>query len=329
MAARETAAKAADNAEMLIRKGVELRRTGRDKQAADLFREAYELSHTPRAAAQLGLCEQALGQMLEAEQHLSEALVAQSDRWIASKRSTLENSRASVRAKLGSLRVEGSPQGAVVMHGDRMLGEVPFAENVWVLPGPAELVVRANGFDTKSVDVTLTAGETKVVAVTLTAPGSPASTGRSGADSAAPHAESVAVNDYQPPPETRPSSWRNYATWGAVGAGVLSLGFGVMGHVKRESGITDFNQPSGPCFVETGSVMGGEACESLDSKISSSTTLMTVGYVGAAVFAGIGAVLWLTKPAQQHSSMACGVTPGSGHGESLIGSGLFQCNGVF
>jgi len=75
---------ASDNAEILIRKGVELRRRGRDSDASALFRQAYELSHTPRAAAQLGLCEQALGQWLEAEGHLSEALLAESDPWIAS-----------------------------------------------------------------------------------------------------------------------------------------------------------------------------------------------------------------------------------------------------
>lgn len=42
-----------DPSEMLIRQGVELRLTGRDADALEKFERAYEMAHTPRAAAHI------------------------------------------------------------------------------------------------------------------------------------------------------------------------------------------------------------------------------------------------------------------------------------
>lgn len=63
--------------EIFIRKGVELRRKGRNQEALAEFQKAFfEVAHTPRAAAQLGLCEQSLGNWLRAHLHLSDALTS-------------------------------------------------------------------------------------------------------------------------------------------------------------------------------------------------------------------------------------------------------------
>jgi hypothetical protein len=45
----------------LIRQGIELRRRQEDAAAFPLFKRAYELRRSPRAAAQMGLDELALG----------------------------------------------------------------------------------------------------------------------------------------------------------------------------------------------------------------------------------------------------------------------------
>src|SRR3982751_2270792 len=72
----------ADDAEPLIRRGIELRRAGRDAEALEQFRQANQLAPSPRAAAQIGLAEQALGRWLDADGHLRAALAAPSDPWI-------------------------------------------------------------------------------------------------------------------------------------------------------------------------------------------------------------------------------------------------------
>jgi len=55
------AAQGTDPADAAIRRGVDLRRQGQDDQALQEFKKAYELSPSPRALAQIGLAEQALG----------------------------------------------------------------------------------------------------------------------------------------------------------------------------------------------------------------------------------------------------------------------------
>ena len=69
-------ASAATTAEGLIKEGLELRRAGRDSDALAKFESAYNQSKTPRAAAQWGLCLQAVSRWSEADPLLAEALSA-------------------------------------------------------------------------------------------------------------------------------------------------------------------------------------------------------------------------------------------------------------
>ena len=62
-----------------IGEGIAARRRGDDDQALVLFAQAWELGHSPRARAQMGLAEQALGAFVESESCLVEALAAGSD----------------------------------------------------------------------------------------------------------------------------------------------------------------------------------------------------------------------------------------------------------
>jgi hypothetical protein len=51
----------AEDADELIHKGIELRKQGQDLDALEAFRRANALTSTPRALAQMGFAEQALG----------------------------------------------------------------------------------------------------------------------------------------------------------------------------------------------------------------------------------------------------------------------------
>jgi len=76
----------ASKAEDLIRTAVKYRREGQDQKAFPLLQRAYELTRTPRTAAQLGLVEMALGYWIESERHLAEAVAASENPWIVSNR---------------------------------------------------------------------------------------------------------------------------------------------------------------------------------------------------------------------------------------------------
>jgi hypothetical protein len=67
-------AEGSDDPEAAIRRGIELRKKGEDEAARREFETAYAAAKSPRAAAQLGFAEQAIGDWASAEVHVMEAL---------------------------------------------------------------------------------------------------------------------------------------------------------------------------------------------------------------------------------------------------------------
>ncbi|HEX2659819.1 MAG TPA: hypothetical protein VHU40_16155 [Polyangia bacterium] len=135
----------ADDAEALIRQGIELRRAGRDAEALEQFRRANQIAPSPRAAAQIGLAEQALGRWLDADGHLRAALAAASDPWIVKNRGTLGTAVIAVGQHLGLLEVLGDPAGASVRVDGLLAGTLPLAQPLRVNLGSVVLEVSADG----------------------------------------------------------------------------------------------------------------------------------------------------------------------------------------
>jgi len=98
--ARAQAQSVCDDA--LIREANEARRAGHDAEALPLLQRAWATCHTPRALAQVGLAEAALGRWRDAERDLSAALAARGDPWIARNLPRLEEARARVASQVGS-----------------------------------------------------------------------------------------------------------------------------------------------------------------------------------------------------------------------------------
>src|SRR5881394_2965042 len=68
--------------EELNSKGVALRIAGNNRGALKVFHQAYDMTHSPRATAQLGLVQQALGRWELAEPLVAKALQSPDDPWI-------------------------------------------------------------------------------------------------------------------------------------------------------------------------------------------------------------------------------------------------------
>ncbi len=140
------AARAESDPDALLRRGVELRRAGKDDQALDKFRQAYKIRPTPRARAQVGLAEQALGQWIDAESDLLAALgSAATDSWIAKNKPALSQALAAVEDHLGNVQILGAPRGATVKVDDREVGTLPMAEPAHVFAGEVMVAVSAPG----------------------------------------------------------------------------------------------------------------------------------------------------------------------------------------
>jgi len=145
----------AEDADALLRQGVQLRKQGKDREAFEVFQRAVAIEKTPHALAQLGLSEQALGLWPQAEMHIKQALEVGDDAWIKKNHAALDGALRTIDAHLGSLEIWGEPAGAEVLFNDNPVGTLPATGGVRVEIGRVTFSVRARGYvgTTRTVDV--------------------------------------------------------------------------------------------------------------------------------------------------------------------------------
>ncbi|MBX3185533.1 MAG: hypothetical protein KF819_00905 [Labilithrix sp.] len=274
--ALSASARADDDAESLIARGIELREKGKDDEALALFKRAYAKAPSPRARAQVALAEQALGLWVAAESDLIESLSAGSDPWIVKNRAALEGALAVVRRHVGSLEVRGTDGAEIVLDGV-LLGTLP-SSPFRVEAGRRTLEIRAKGFHATTRAIEVPPGGIARESVTLVelppegeaAPAAPAShVGESG----------------------DAGRGQRLLGWVFVGTGGALLATGGVGMLVRKSTIDDYND----ACPGLGAPQSG-ACE---EKIDAARTWLTVSivsFVAGGVFAAGGATLLVTAP---------------------------------
>jgi len=138
-------ARAEPEADDDLRRGVALRREGRDAEALASFQRALARSPSPRARAQVALAEQALALWLFAERDLRLALAEKDDPWIRQNREALERAARIVEGKLASVIVRTN-----VEHAEVLVNGAPSPEDEGgrhrVVAGQVTLEVRAAGY---------------------------------------------------------------------------------------------------------------------------------------------------------------------------------------
>lgn len=102
-------------AEADLRRGVALRREGRDAEALELFRHSLERAPSARARAQIALAEQALALWLASERDLRLALAEQDDPWVRQNREALDRALHLVEGKLAYVTVKADAPGLEVL----------------------------------------------------------------------------------------------------------------------------------------------------------------------------------------------------------------------
>jgi hypothetical protein len=202
-----------EDPEVLIKEGLDLRRQNQEQAALPYFQRAYLLARTPRAAAQLGFAEQALGLWVDAEGHLAEARLAETDPWIKDHRNLLSESAGFVRAHLGNVELEANVGGAAVLVDGRNVASTPLQRPLRVAIGQRQIEVRAPGYRPAGRAVELTTGQTIRVAFTLLP--------LAGATQPPPAA--LEVRAAEPAPAPRPLV-RRWELWAGIGAAVLAAG---------------------------------------------------------------------------------------------------------
>jgi hypothetical protein len=191
-------ARADDRSDALIREGNALRRENRNAEALPKFEEAYRIAPTPRTAAQMGLCKQALERWVEAEELIGGALLVNDDPWINKNRALLEQTLVTIKGHVGWVAVAGEPAGAEVTVADRGRGRLPLGGPVLVDAGTVRVEVRAPGYESMTETVTVAPQAYQTVTVALkkaSVAAAPAAAPAPGVALAAP-----------PPSESRPAA---------------------------------------------------------------------------------------------------------------------------
>jgi tetratricopeptide (TPR) repeat protein len=160
-------APAAAEADALILQGLKLREQGQDAEALELFKRAQELAPTPRALAQRALAEQALGDWVQAEIHLREALAAADDPWIVQHRVALDGALAVIGDHLGYLQINGGLDGAELWLDGRLVGRLPLLAPLRVVVGRPLLEVTVPGHYPVRREITIKAGSLSTESIEL------------------------------------------------------------------------------------------------------------------------------------------------------------------
>jgi hypothetical protein len=306
--ARTAAASPSDEAESLIRKGVEQRRRGDHAGALELFERASAVSPSARALAQRGLAESSLRRWVDAERHLRDALERHDSPWIEAKenRSILETALANVRTHLGGVRLQGT-EGAEVMVNGQAAGRLPLSAPVRVPEGSARITAAAPGRRSAEREIVVRGGEEAVVRLEL----------ESEAAAPPPPAEPVAPAVHAPPPpppEPQPasslppptlvaapapnnqSSVRRPLGWGTGAVAVAALAGGVVETFVWQAKRSDFNDPTRGC-LEDAPMRGAAGCSALHDSSERARLFAVIGYGAAAALGATSAWLLLSSPA--------------------------------
>jgi hypothetical protein len=132
-----------ESEESLVRRGVELRREGRDEEAAAVLRLAYAQGGSARCAGQLALAEQAIGRWTRAERLLREALAAAEDPWVARNRDVLTGALAVAEQRLATIEIVGGDDGATLWVDGEQAGILPRDRSLRVVVGVVRLEHRS------------------------------------------------------------------------------------------------------------------------------------------------------------------------------------------
>jgi hypothetical protein len=292
--------------ELHIKKGIALRNAGHDREALLEFESALAIRVTPRTRAQIALAHQALGDWVEAELGLSEALRSSSDPWVTRYRDWLQRAKNTVDDHLGSLDVQTDVAGAELFVSGQPTRPLPLPAPIQLPTGDQMIEVRAEGYQSLRLSVTIRPRERTQETVALepifpvhalqTAPSSLV-----GAEKQVGSATvTTALLAARPPPSlTR----RTVGVLAFGAAGAFAIG-GVAAWRLATSYIHDYNDDS-RCLV--GGLSRGQRCGSFRTDADQASLIE----VGSFVVSGVAALsgVLLLAPSLARSAAAERETP--------------------
>lgn len=277
---------------------LELRRVGRDAEAAAAFQAIYARTRQPCALARLALAEMQLGRWAESFSHLNAAVSQRLDPWIHDNRDRIEEQIEVIRGHVGRLNVVGAPRGAQLSVDHRPAGALPLSEPVYVERGARTVEVTLGGHRIWTTTVEITGGATidrvDVPSQRDSIVEPPPEAPPPGPVMQEPLVQTTAVTPSSSS-ALRPVGVALLAV-GAVSAGVGGILLGL-----REGSVDAFN--SDPrCWVDGETVRGGPNCNDAYQEGNTLNTAAVATFVAGGVLAVTGVVMLITAPSSAPST---------------------------
>jgi hypothetical protein len=152
--------------DLLIKRGLELRRAGKSEEALELFRRAHEAAPCPRTLGQMGLVESSLQLWIEADSHLTAALATPDDGWVHMNRRFLDQAVVRAREHVGELMITGPP-GAKVAVAGKSIGALPLLAPIRIAEGDVAVSATSAGSKPYAVDVSIKGGARAAISIVL------------------------------------------------------------------------------------------------------------------------------------------------------------------
>jgi len=273
------------SADVLIEKGLGLRRDGKPEQALELFRQAHALAPSPRTFGQMGLVETSLERWVDGENHLAVSLANPDDRWVAKNRAFLDEALGLCRRHVGDLIVSG-PAGTEIFVGGQSVGTLPAVPALRLTEGAVTVSASAPGSKPFEQTVTIRPGARSPLAIDLV-PIFPTTVAVTPAPVATAPAPAPLITTAPPiHSESGPSSWHTWAGVSLSVAGATALGWGLYW-----------------IAIDNNSAGGNQ-------RYNTRTYGLILAGAGVGALAGCAVILFTGHPGTQ-STVALGLTPSS------------------
>lgn len=301
--------------EDLNSKGVSARLAGDNRSALRWFQEAYDLTHSPRATAQLGLVQQALGRWDLAEPLVERAVQSRTDPWIKKYEGELTKALQTIRQHVAHLELVSDPPQTEVFVNGSLVARLPLSEPVPVVVGQVDVELRAPGYRNAVRNLTMKAYQYERLFVRLEREGASATVVSKAEEPvkspthAAVTGESARPNgaEAKAPEGAAGVSARSVVKWTSLGLAGVGLGTGIVASAIFSSNSSQFREHQPTCFDGDGTAVYGDGrpapeCQDWLSTYKSARTWQIIGFTAAGVFAATWLVLQLTEPSEASTS---------------------------
>lgn len=253
--------------------------------------ESNRLERAVGTLISLAQCYEGQNKLATARQHWQEAADladATSDRL---QRGPIARDKvAELDKKVGRLTVKraaGAPPSTAVKRDDVSLTSASFGSAFPVDPGKHVLIASAEGFEPKTYEIEIKAGESREIEI---APGAALPT---------PPPTTAGTPAERPPEAGDPNGGRKIAAYTLGGVGILGLGLGTIFGLSASSKWSDAKSrcPANGCSTQE-----RKEADDMTSSARSAGTLSTVAFIVGTAALASGVVLLLTAPSPTNAA---------------------------